>query len=151
MPKYYFDDFRVGQVFDIGPRPVTKDEIVAFARKFDPQPFHIDEEAAKKYMFGGIIASGWHTAAICMRMSVDGMIKDAASLGSPGVDELRWLKPVRPGDELNLRMEVVEVTPSRSKPDRGTIRVQWTMSNAAGEPVMTMKGLGMYARRPKAA
>jgi acyl dehydratase len=151
MIKYYFDDFRVGQVFDIGPRHVGREEIIAFAEKYDPQPFHIDETAAKQTMFGGLIASGWHTAAICMRMSVDGLIGMAASLGSPGVDETRWLKPVRPGDDLRLRIEVLEVTPSRSKPDRGTIRILWTMTNQKQEAVLTMKGLGMYARRPAAA
>jgi acyl dehydratase len=151
MRKLYFEDFHVGQVFDVGPKRVSKEEIVAFAKKFDPQPFHLDETAAQSFMFGGLIASGWHTAAICMRMSVDGMINHAASLGSPGVDELRWLKPVRPDDELRLRMEVLEVTPSRSKPDRGTIRLLWTLTNQKTEPVMTMRGLGMYSRRPAVA
>ena len=151
MIKYYFDDFRVGQVFDMGPHHVSKEEIIGFAEKYDPQPFHIDEAAAKQTMFDGLIASGWHTASICMRMSVDGLIGMAASLGSPGVDETRWLKPVRPGDDLRLRIEVLEVTPSRSRPDRGTIRILWTMTNQKQEAVLTMKGLGMYARRPAAA
>jgi len=151
MIKYYFEDFHVGQTFDIGPRRVSKEEIVDFAGKYDPQPFHVDEEAAKRSMFGGLIASGWHACAICMRMSVDGLMGQASSLGSPGVDETRWLKPLRPGDELMLRIEVLETTPSRSKPDRGTLRVLWSMRNQKGETVMTMKGLGMYARRPQAA
>jgi len=151
MFKYYFEDFYVGQVFESGPRHVSKEEILDFARKYDPQPFHIDEAAARQSIFGGLIASGWHTGSICMRMSVDAMIGAAASLGSPGVDEGRWLKPVRPGDDLSLRIEVLEVIPSRSKPDRGVVRVGWTLSNQKQEAVMTMKGLGMYARRPAEA
>lgn len=144
----YFDDFKAGMVQNLGGRKVTREEIVAFAREFDPQPFHLDDEAAQRTPFGGLIASGWHTAALVQRIVVDGFVNASASLGSPGVDELRWLKPVRPGDELAVRFEVTETTPSRSKPDRGTIKVAYTVTNQKGEVVMTMKAAGMIARRP---
>src|SRR5512146_2075241 len=122
MTKRYFEDFQVGQVIEMGPRKVSREEIIRFAEKFDPQPFHIDDEAARATMFGGLIASGWHTMSMTMRMMVDGFIGDSRSLGSAGIDELRWLKPVRPDDVLHLHMEVTEVLPSKSKPDRGTVK-----------------------------
>jgi acyl dehydratase len=129
---------------------VSRDEIVAFAREFDPQPFHIDEAAAASSVFHGLLASGWHTAAILMRLMYDTFLHDAASLGSPGVDEIRWLKPVRPGDTLRARFTVVEAVPSRSKPDRGLVRSFTEMLNQHGEVVMTVRGMGMFARRPVA-
>lgn len=144
----YFEDFQVGQVGEAGPYEVTREELLDFARKFDPQPFHLDEEAARKTHFGGLVASGWHTAAIGHRLLVDGLLKDAASVGSPGLDELRWLKPVRPGDALTLRMEVLDLLPSKSRPERGSIRCLFTLRNQKGEEVMTQKGIGMFARRP---
>jgi acyl dehydratase len=131
-------------------RTVSRDEIVAFAREFDPQPFHIDEAAAASSVFHGLLASGWHTAAILMRLMYDTFLHDAASLGSPGVDEIRWLKPVRPGDTLRARFTVVEAVPSRSKPDRGLVRSFTEMLNQHGEVVMTVRGMGMFARRPVA-
>ncbi len=146
----YFEDFKAGMVHELGGRVVTREEIVAFAREFDPQPFHLDEEAARRTPFGGLIASGWHTAAIAQRLVVESFVNKSASLGSPGVDELRWLKPVRPGDELRVRFEVTETIPSRSKPDRGTIKVLYTVSNQKGEVVMTMKGAGLIGRRSSA-
>jgi acyl dehydratase len=118
------------------------------ARDFDPRPFHIDEAAAARSVFHGLLASGWHTTAIFMRMMWDAFLHDAASLGSPGVDEIRWLKPVRPGDTLRARFTVVEAVPSRSKPDRGVIRSFSEMLNQHGEVVMTVRGLGIFARRP---
>jgi acyl dehydratase len=146
----YLDDFTVGQVIEMGPRLVTEEEIVEFAREFDPQPFHTDRAAAAQSPFGGIVASGWHTIAICMRLMVDGYIGRAASMGSPGVDSARWLKPVRPGDSLTLRTQVQEIKPSRSKPDRGILRTEWNLVNQHGETVMTMIGMGMYRRRAAA-
>ena len=146
--KLYFEDFPVGRSFDVGGANVTEAEILAFARQFDPQPFHIDPEAAKKTMFGGIIASGWHTASIAMRLQVDGILNRAHSLGSPGIDQLRWLKPVRPGDTLRCRITVLEARPSQSKPDRGSVKCRYELSNQAGDVVMTMEGWGMFARRP---
>ena len=144
----YFEDFKAGMVHELGGRVVTLDEIVRFAREFDPQPFHLDEAAAKRTPFGGIIASGWHTAAIVQRLVVDAFVNTSASLGSPGVDELRWLKPVRPGDTLRVRSEVTEMIPSRTKTDRGTIKVTYTVTNQKDDVVMTMKAAGLIGRRP---
>jgi acyl dehydratase len=144
----YFEDFPPGDVRESPACTVTRDEILTFARQFDPQPFHLDDEAAKRSIFGGLLASGWHTCAIYMRLMWETFLKDTASLGSPGVDEIRWVKPVRPGDTLRVRFTVVEAVPSRSKPDRGIVRVLSEVFNQHGEIVMTMRGLGMYARRP---
>jgi acyl dehydratase len=144
----YFEDFPPGDVRESAPRAVTRDEIVAFARAFDPQPFHVDEAAARRSIYGGLLASGWHTCAIYMRLLWDTFLKDTASLGSPGMDEIRWIRPVRPGDTLRLRFTVVEAIPSRSKPDRGIVRSVSEVFNQHGETVMTMRGLGMFARRP---
>jgi acyl dehydratase len=146
----YLEDFAVGQVIEFPPRTVSEDEIIAFARDYDPQPFHLDKEAARQSLFGGLCASGWHTAGLMMRMLVDNMIGKYASMGSPGVDQLRWVKPVFPGDTPHLRGEVVEVKPSRSKPDRGVITSRYEMKNQKGETVLTMQAKGMYARRPAA-
>src|SRR5262249_53565799 len=122
-----------------------------FARQFDPQPFHLDEEAARRSPYGGLIASGWHTAAICMRLVVDSALPgESGSLGSPGADELRWLKPVRPGDTLTVRIEVVEVTPARSKADRGLVRLRYTVRNQHGEDVMSLLAMGIVRKRPPA-
>jgi acyl dehydratase len=143
----YFDDFKPGQAFELGSRTITRDSILAFAREYDPQPFHTDEEAAKETIYGGLIASGWQTGALLMRLFWDGLLHECASLGSPGIDELRWVKPVRPGDTLSLRYTVVETVPSRSKPDRGIVRSLCEMRNQDGEVVLTMKGLGMFMRR----
>lgn len=144
----YLEDFAAGQVMEFPPRTVSEDEIIAFARAYDPQPFHLDKEAAKQSLFGGLCASGWHTAGLMMRMLVDNMIGKYASMGSPGIDQLRWVKPVFPGDTLHLRGEVLEVKFSQSKPDRGVITTRYEMKNQNGETVLTMQGKGMYARRP---
>lgn len=143
----YLDDFRPGQEIALGSRRVTRDEIIAFAREFDPQPFHLDEDAARETIYGGLIASGWHTVSLFMRLLADGLLANAASMGSPGVDEVRWLKPVRPGDTLTARGVVDAVVPSRSKPDRGMLKTTYEMRNQDGETVLTIKGLGMFARR----
>ncbi len=151
MPHIYWEDFEPGQVIELeGSTTLTKDEIIEFACEWDPQPFHIDEEAADKSIYGGVIASGWHTGAVTMRLLVDGILGEAASLGSPGLDEMRWLKPVRPGDTLRARAVVRETRPSRSKPDRGTVKVTWETYNQDGEKVMTMTGIQMFARRAPA-
>jgi acyl dehydratase len=147
----YLEDFVPGQVRESPPRTLTKDEIVAFAREYDPQPFHIDEEAAKRSVFGGLIASGWQTVGIMMRLLWDTFLKDTSSLGSPGCDEIRWLRPVRPGDTLRARFTIVEVVPSRSKADRGLVRTFTEILNQHGQVVMTVRGLGMYGRRPAPA
>lgn len=147
MKKIYFEDFRVGQVIELGSCTVSKDEIIAFARKFDPQPFHIDEAAAERSIYGGLIASGWHTGSLFMRLLYDGLLSHAASMGSPGQDELRWIKPVRPGDTLSARGLVEELIPSRSKPDRGLIRTTYEVFNQDGDKVMMVRGLGMFGKR----
>ena len=147
MPEYTFEDFEPGQVYELGTRTVTEDEIVDFARQWDPQPFHVDPEAAKDSVFGGLIASGWQTGAIWMRMYVDAMLGSAAR-GSPGIEELRWLAPVRPGDTLTGRLTVLEATASATKPDRGTIRIRGEMVNQDGVTVMAMTSRGHFGRRP---
>jgi acyl dehydratase len=144
----YLEDFAPGQVRESPPRTLTKDEIVAFARQYDPQPFHLDEEAARRSVFGGLIASGWQTVGIMMRLLWDTFLKDTSSLGSPGSDEIRWLKPVRPGDTLRARFTIVEVTPSRTKLDRGIVRTFTEVMNQHDEVVMTHRGMGMFGRRP---
>lgn len=146
--KYYWEDLYAGKVIELGQRVVSREEIIEFAKQYDPQPFHTDEAAAKQSIYGGLIASGWHTCAMMMRMLYDGVLVRAASLGSPGVESVRWLKPVRPGDSLRARMTIVEARPSRSKPDRGTIKSMWEVFNQNDELVMTMEGMGMYRRRP---
>jgi len=149
VSRRYFEDFAPGDVIDLGRHTITKDEIIAFARQFDPQSFHTDEEAAKTSIYGGLLASGWHTGSLTMRMLYDGLVKDLASMGSPGIDELRWLKPVRPGDTLSARWKVLETIPSRSKPDRGIVRALTEVLNQHGEVVCTMNGMSLIARRPQ--
>lgn len=144
MPTY-LEDMAVGDVDEFGAYDVTEEEIIAFAEKYDPQPFHTDPEAARESLYGGLIASGWHTAAMTMRMLVDGFLSGAASMGSPGIDELRWRAPVYPGDTLSVRTEVVGVEPTHA--DRGTIDVKITTRNDDGEPVMTMTGRIIIGRR----
>jgi acyl dehydratase len=147
VPDLSFEDFEPGQVYELGSKVVTEDEIVAFARQFDPQPFHLDPEAAKDSVFGGLIASGWHTGAMWMRLYVDSLLGGASGQGSSGIEELRWLAPVRPGDTLSGRLIVLEVTSSESHPDRGTIRIRGEMVNQDGVTVMTMVSRGRFARR----
>lgn len=146
--KYYWEDFAVGTTREFGGLAVTKEEILRFAKQFDPQPFHVDEEAARRSPFGGLIASGWHTGSLMMRLLVDHYISHVASLGSPGIDELRWLRPVRPGDTLSVRATVTEVRPSRSKPDRGIVRSFVEVLNGNREVVMTLSALTLILRRP---
>ncbi len=148
--KWYFEDMVVGETIEVGTRTVSEAEILAFAREFDPQPFHVDPEAAAKSIYGGIIASGWHTCSMMMRMMVENFLGQAASLGSPGVDEVRWLKPVRAGDTLSVSTRATSATPSTSKPDRGVVATEWRAINQRGELVATVKGMGMFARRPHA-
>lgn len=146
----WFEDFAEGAEVDAESPPITEDAILDFARQWDPQYFHIDPEAARSSMFGGLIASGWHTGGICMRMICDAYMLRArdASLGSPGLNELRWHKPVRPGDRLRLRMKVLESRPSRSKPDRGTVLQRWEIYNQKDELVMSLEGYNMFLKRP---
>ena len=144
----YWDDIKEGDVVELGSQTMEKDRMVAFAREFDPQPFHTDEKAAAASIWGGLIASGWLTGSVLMRFLYDGFLKDTASMGSPGIDELRWLKPVRPGDTLSARLTVLETSASRSKPDRGIVRSLMEVLNQHGEVVMTTKGVNFFKRRP---
>ena len=144
----YWEDIKEGDVVELGSRTMEKDSMVAFAREFDPQPFHTDEKAAEASIWGGLIASGWLTGSVLMRIFYDGYLKDTAGLGSPGIDELRWLKPVRPGDTLTVRLTVLETAASRSKPDRGIVRSLMEVLNQHGEIVMTTKGVNFFRRRP---
>ncbi len=132
---------------EFGATPVTRDAVLAFAREFDPQPFHLDDEAAAASLFGRLSASGWHTCAMAMRMMCDEYLLDSASLGSPGIDSLRWLKPVYPGDTLRMAMDVLDARPMSSKPHVGLVRSRWQLNNQHGEPVLTMEGWGMFRRR----
>jgi acyl dehydratase len=148
MTGQYLEDFAVGQVFRSGRRRVDKEQIFAFARQFDPQPYHLDEEAALKSPFRGLAASGWHTAAMTMRLMVDGEFKPAGGILGVGFDELSWPRPVRPGDELHTKSEVLEVRPSKSRPDRGLIRVRTTTFNQNDEAVQIFTGNLIVPRRP---
>jgi acyl dehydratase len=147
---WYFEDFEPGQDIDLGTRTVTEEEIVAFARAYDPQPFHVDHDAAALSHFGGVVASGWHTCSMMMRLVVDGLLNRSASMGSPGLDGIRWLAPVRAGDTLNVRYRTVKVKASASKPDRGVVWSTWVAINQHGETVCTVDGMGMFGRRPGA-
>jgi acyl dehydratase len=144
----WLDDFAPGAVYEFGEMRVEEADIIAFARRFDPQPMHVDPQAAAEGAFGGLIASGWHTAGIMMRMFVDNFLPGRASLASPGIDELRWTHPVRPGDVLRLRVEVLEVTRSRSKPDRGMLKTLIEVLNQEGEVVMSLKPMNLLRCRP---
>jgi acyl dehydratase len=151
MSAHYLEDFATGQVFKTGTHRVDKEQIVSFARQYDPQFFHVDEEAARKSPFQGLAASGWHTAAMTMRLMVDGELKPVGGILGVGFDDLSWPRPVRPGDELRVQSEILEVRPSRSKPDRGMIRVRTTTLNQNGEPVMIFTGNLLVPRRPASA
>jgi acyl dehydratase len=147
MTRHYFEDFAEGQTFDLGTFTYTTDDIVEFARRYDPQPMHTDPEAARRSVYGGLIASGWQTATSYMRLLVDQLMRDAESMGSPGVDSLRWLKPVRPGDTLRARFEVLEARPSNSRPDWGIVRSRGEVLNQSDEVVMTVEAVNFFGRR----
>jgi acyl dehydratase len=143
----YFEDYTPGTVFEGGPIVVDEAEIVAFAQRYDPQSFHVDAVAAADSIFGGLIASGWHTVGLAMRLLVAHYLSEASSLGSPGIDELRWWKPVRPADELRVRVSVVEARRSRSKPDRGLVRSLIVVTNQRSEEVLTMQAMNLMRLR----
>ncbi|GAC1424991.1 MAG: MaoC family dehydratase [Ktedonobacteraceae bacterium] len=149
MATRYFEDFQVGDIIDLGSTSASADEIIAFARQFDPQPFHIDPEQAKHSAFGTLVASGWHSSALFMRLLVDGLLNDTISMGSPGVDEVRWRKPVHPDEKLYGRLTVIESTVSKSRPNMGIIRSVGELVNQEGEVVMSLKGLHFFGRRPE--
>jgi acyl dehydratase len=146
-PKYFWEDFTPGDVLETRREPVTKAEILEFAAEFDPQPFHLDEDAAKASLLGGLCASGWHSCAMIMRMMCDAYILDSASLGAPGVEEARWSKPVFVGDTLTARRTVLETRPSASRPEMGLTRFRWEAFNQHGQSVVAMTSWGMLRRR----
>jgi acyl dehydratase len=144
----WWEDFKVGERSEMGRHTFAHDEIVTFARQFDPQPFHVDPAAAKASPFGGLIASGWHTCAVGMRLMVDQYIGRTVSLGSPGIEDIRWLKPVFAGDTLTYSRTVTESRASATRAGVGLVKHRWDAVNQAGETVLTMEGWGMYGRRP---
>jgi acyl dehydratase len=145
--KYYWEDFKVGERIKVGTVGVDKHEVIEFASRYDPQPFHVDEEAAKQSIYGGLIASGWHSCSLVMRLICDSYMLEAASLGSPGLDSVRWPKPVRPGDTLTAYRTTEESRASRSRPDAGIVKTLWEVENQEGEIVMTMSGINLFLRR----
>ena len=148
--KYYWEDFTPGRVFESAPRSLSEEDIVRFAREYDPQPFHTDAEAARHSPFGGLIASGWQTCGVSMRLMCDGHLLETSCVGSPGLEELRWLKPVRPGDALRLKSTVIASTPSAKQANRGTVLFLWETFNQNGEVVLSMRGRQMFLRRAPA-
>ena len=147
MPRIAFEDFTPGSTQILGPVTVSKEDIVAFAREYDAQPFHVDEAAARDSFVGTLIASGWHTCSINMRLFADDLILDSTSLGAPGIDEVKWMKPVRPGDTLRSRMTVLDARPSASRPSLGLVRFRFELVNQADEIVMTQENSVMFGRR----
>ena len=143
----YFEDYVVGSVYEFGSITVTEEEIIDFAKKYDPQPFHTDPEAANNYHFGGLISSGWLTAGLMMRLLVENYVSSVAGLGSPGVKDLKWLTPVRPGDELSIRVTILEARRSRTKPDRGMVDISVEVLTQKKVVVMTMQSMGMMLCR----
>jgi acyl dehydratase len=146
--RWYWEDFPVGNVREFGAMPVTREAILAFASQFDPQPFHMDDAAAEASLFGKLSASGWHTCAMSMRMMCDAYLLESSSLGSPGIDSLRWTRPVLVGDVLRVRMTVLEARPMNSRPTVGLILSKWEVLNQDRELMLTMQGWGMFGRRP---
>lgn len=144
----YFEDVEVGSARETASRTIQAAEMIAFARQYDPQFFHIDPEAAKGSIYGGLIASGWHTASVMMRLMVDGFVNDTAGMGSPGFDDLRWHAPVRPGDTIRVRSTLVEKTPSKSRPDIGSCRYRTEVLNQRDEVVLSLTSIGLVRRRP---
>jgi len=147
VPRFYWEDFNPGRVFEHGPRRLSRDEMMVFAAEFDPQPMHLDELAARATMMGGLCASGWYVCSILMRMIADAFVLDSSSMGAPGVDEVKWLLPVRPDDEIRLRATVADVRASNSRPDRGFVKFNFELFNAAGQRVMTLTTSLMMGRR----
>jgi acyl dehydratase len=151
-PAYwYWEDIHEGLVLEFGPKKVDRDEVIRFATDFDPQPFHLSEEAGKASLFGGLAASGWHTAGMVMRLMCDGFLLKSSSLGSPGLDSLKWLRPVMVGDEIRARMTVLGRRPMKSKPTVGLVQTRWEAVNQRDEVVMTIENWAMFGRKEPAA
>ena len=151
MTKRTFEDFAPGMVIENGPRLVTREEIVAFAAEFDPQPMHLDEEAARASILGGLAASGWHTCCLMMRMACDGFVLNSSSMGAPGVDEVKWLKPLRPGTNITLQTTVLDTRASNSRPEMGFVKIRMDVLDDEREPVMTLTTSMIMGRRAEAA
>jgi acyl dehydratase len=145
--KTYWEDFKTGERENIGSVVVDRDEVIEFASRYDPQPFHVDEAAAGQSIYGGLIASGWHTCAMVMRLMCDSYLLASASLGSPGLENVRWLRPVRPGDTLTAYRTIEQTRVSASRPDRGIVKTLWEVENQKGELVLTMSGIQFFLRR----
>jgi len=150
VPQLHWEDFTPGRVFEHGPRRLPREEMIAFAAEFDPQPMHLDEAAARATMLGGLAASGWYLCCILMRMSTDAFVLNSRSMGAPGVDEVRWLMPVRPDDELTLRATVLDARASKSRPDMGFVRFEFELFNVKGQRVMVLITSLMIGRREQA-
>ena len=148
--KYYWEDFVPGRVFETATRTLSQEDIVRFAREYDPQSYHTDAEAARASPYGGLIASGWQTCGVAMRLMCDGYLLESSCVGSPGLEELRWLKPVRPGDTLRLKTTVIESTPSGKRANRGTVLFRWEILNQNGEVALSMLGRQLFLRRAPA-
>jgi acyl dehydratase len=151
MAKYHWEDFKTGDVAVYGPRLVTREEIVAFAAEFDPQPMHLDEAAASATLLGGLAGSGWHSCALMMRMMADGFLLDSASMGAPGVEDVRWLKPLRPGTQVRLRVSVLDTRSSKSRPEMGLTRIRYDLIDEADSVITTMTSTMMLGRRAPGA
>ena len=147
MPRLHWEDFSPGQVTECGSRVVTRGEIVAFAAEYDPQPMHLDEHAARATLMGGLVASGWHSCCILMRMLTDSLLHDASFMGAPGVDEVKWLAPVRPGDRVTARATVLETRASRSRPNVGFVKFRFELLDTSGRTVMVLIVSPMFGRR----
>jgi acyl dehydratase len=151
MPKLYFEDFKPGNVIEHGPRLVTREEIVAFAAEFDPQPMHLDEDAARASMLGGLAASGWHTCCLMMRMAADSFVLNSSSMGAPGVDEVKWLKPLRPGSHITLRTTVLDTRTSNGRPEMGFVKVRMEILDDERAILMVLTTSMIMGRRAVAA
>lgn len=150
MTKRHFEDFTVGEVIILPERRISRAEIIAFAAEFDPQPFHLDERTPATDLAGGLFASGWHVSAVFMRMLCDGLLLDSSSIGSPGIDTLKWRRPIRPGDVLAGTTAVLDLRPSKSRPDRGIVRFRHEVTNQAEEVVMWLENSILFMRRSRA-
>lgn len=146
--KLHFEDFTPGKVWEHEGMALSQDQIIEFARQYDPQPFHTEPQSEAAAAMGGLIASGWQTAALSMRMLAEMFLMNSSSLGSPGVEDLKWLKPVRPGDRIRTRVEIIETRMLQSRPDRGLVRIDLAVLNQHDEVVMTLKSSGFFGRRP---
>jgi acyl dehydratase len=147
MPRFHFEDFSPGDVMIFGPRRVTREEIVAFAAEFDPQPMHLDEHAARATLLAGLAASGWHGCALLMRMISDGFVLDSSSMGGPGVEEVRWLRPLRPGTDVRVRATVLEARASKSRPRVGLVKFRFELIDGADEVITDVVPTIMFGRR----